>query len=77
MSVKRLTVEPHVAAFESGAKPHVFDLDQLFADRIACTAKRRQDHCTRGMTIRLACLVQHNIKRTQINGSAGLRPVDF
>ena len=35
MSVKRLKVKPHVAAFESGAEPHVFDLDQLFADMIA------------------------------------------
>ena len=35
MSVKRLAVIPHVAAFESGAEPHVFDLDQLFADMIA------------------------------------------
>ena len=35
MSVKRLAVIPHVAALESGAEPHVFDLDQLFADMIA------------------------------------------
>ena len=35
MSVKRLKVIPHVAAFESGAESHVFGLDQLFADMIA------------------------------------------
>ena len=51
MSVKRLAVIPHVAALESGAEPHVFDLDQLFADMIALQREGKKERGAWFMTM--------------------------